>query len=350
MTIEEIRTRRLANQFLIEPVPRREAVRGLNGMQAQFLKNALHAIRIRSSDWDAETAADGLVKNWTVRGTVHVFDEDDLPLFLHCSGGRDYRRNEWSGYSFWNRRDTWALTPERQKYLADAILDALKDGEKSREELKAVCRAAGMTEAEEDSMFDPWGGGIRELCERGFMQYTVTEEKRFRLTPDFVPVPEKEAKLEIARRYFTHYGPAAVHDAMYYFHAPAGEVRAWLEELPVTAETCGGRTYYSIPSAAGTGRDAPRCVFLAGFDPLMLGYEKKESFFLAQENIREIFNLAGIVMPAVLWEGLAVGRWKQRNARLTVELFRPVGEDARRDIRRTAESLWPDLKRLDIAE
>ena len=48
-------------------------------------------------------------------------------------------------------------------------------------------------------MFESWGGGIRELCERGFMHYVVREKKAYIASPEFKPMPEEEAKLEIAR-------------------------------------------------------------------------------------------------------------------------------------------------------
>lgn len=82
-----------------------------------------------------------------MRGTVHVFAEDDLPLFMHCNNGRDYRRNDWRGYTFWNRGDSWALTPERQKFFADIILKAVEIMPQSRDELKAACREHGMPPA-----------------------------------------------------------------------------------------------------------------------------------------------------------------------------------------------------------
>lgn len=94
----------------------------------------------------------------------------------------------------------------------------------TREALKARCRAAGMTQAEEGSIFHPWGGGIRELCERGFLCGTVSEEKAFRLCPAFTPMEEQDALLEQTRRYFTNYGPASVRDAAYYFGSSQAEI------------------------------------------------------------------------------------------------------------------------------
>ncbi len=221
MTREELKRRQLTGQYLITPSDTMTVVRDLLGVQAQFMANAFHSLKIRCHDFSEETASIKLIKNWTIRGTVHVFSEHDLPLFMHCNNGADYRKNDWQGYRFWNSRDTWALTPTRQKFFSEIMLSALESGEKTREELKEICLANGMTEPEKDSMFDSWGGGMRELCERGFLNYTVSEKKTFCLAPPFTPIPEEEAKLEMARRYFTNFGPATIHDAMYFFHATA---------------------------------------------------------------------------------------------------------------------------------
>ena len=347
MTEEEIKVRRLVNQYLIEPSEKMTVVRNLCGIQAQFMPNDVHSLKIRCSDFDGSTLKNGLVKNWTIRGTVHVFAEEDLPLFLHCNNGRNYRRNEWNDTSFWNQRDSWALTPERQKYFSDVILSSLEKEPLTREELRQICRDHGMTPLEEDSMFHPWGGGIRELCERGFMNYVVQEKKAFGLSPEFTPIPEENAKLEMARRYFTNFGPATIRDAMYFFHASALQVKKWLSELPVTACEWEGKTFYYIPNGKSYDPDIPECLFLAGFDQLMLGYEKKESLFFKSEYMRSIFNLSGIVIPAVMLRGNVVGRWKKKNRTLTTELFESVSESDAAVIRRKAESLWDDIGRID---
>ena len=213
MTREEIKLRQLTNQHLLKPTSREQVLQDLCGVQAQFFSNAQHAMKIRSLESD-ETYS-GLMKNWTLRGTMHIFSERDLPLFLRC--GDQYRSNEWTEKSFWNQRSDWALSPERQKELSAIILLALAEKDRTREELKQLCREQGMTEQEESCMFHPWGGGIREMCERGFVHYAVQEEKVFRLSPLVEPPEQKQAELELARRYFTNFAPATIHDAMYFF-------------------------------------------------------------------------------------------------------------------------------------
>lgn len=348
MTLDEIRLRRLANQYLLTPADKLTVVRDLCGIQSQFMGNALHSLKIRCRDFDEETVKDGLVKNWTVRGTVHVFAEEDLPLFIHCNNGRDYRRNEWTGYTFWNQREKWALMPQRQKYLSEVILEALAKEDHTREELKQICREYGMTPAEESSMFDAWGGGIRQLCERGFLNYVVQEKKAFCLSPEFTPIPEENANLEIARRYFTNFGPATIHDAMYFFHTSATQVKKWISQLPVDSFYFDGKIWFWIENGKNYDCDIPQCLFLAGFDQLMLGYEKKESLFLRSEDMRAIFNLAGIVMPALMLNGQVVGRWKKKERTLSVELFRDLSPNEMSAMKAKAEELWQDIGKLDV--
>ena len=112
-------------------------------------------------------------------------------------------------------------------------------------------------------------------------------------------------------------GPATIHDAMYYTGAKQAEVKNWLKALPVESVECEGKTYYHIPNGKSYDNEIPPCVFLSGFDQLMLGYQKKESIYLPQEHLRGIFNLAGIVMPPILLNGKVVGKWKKKNSSLT---------------------------------
>lgn len=349
MTRDEIRLRRLGAQYLTQKTDTQTAVRGLCGFQAQFLSNALHAMRLRCTDVSGNAVPAGLCKNWTVRGTVHVFSEADLGLFVRAEGGRNYRSLDFSGYTFWNRRDVWSLTPARQRYFSEVILDALAGGAMTREALRTLCREHGMDESEENSMFDPWGGGIRELCERGFMHYTVSEEKTFCLTPLYTPMEDDAAELELARRYFTHYGPASIHDCQYFFHTTSAQVKGWLAGLPVQSAVCDGIPYYWIDDGQAVCCDMPECIFLAGFDALMLGYEKKESLFLPQEYLRGIFNLAGIVMPAILAGGRVVGRWKYKNRKCAVTLFEDT-EQHRKTVTDTAQRLWDDLRTVTFED
>lgn len=334
MTCQEIRLRQMSAQHLLAPTDAQTAVRDLCGVQAQFLSHALHALAIRSPRPDTSQ----MVKSWTIRGTMHLFAAEDLPLFLH-QGRSHYLRDV---DTMWP--DAFA-SAERKAYFARHILDAVAAGTEEREALKAVCAAAGMTEQEERSLFDPWGGLIRALCEQGLLCHKVQEKKAFQLCPAFEPMEEEAARLELARRYFTHFGPATIKDAAYFFGTTQSGIRPLLSRLPVRDTDCDGRTYFSIDSGAPAAEDIPRCLFLAGFDQLLLGYEKKESLYLPQEHLRDIFTLAGIVRPALLVDGRVVGWWKRKDRRLKITLFSPAD---RALVSAAAEAQWSELKQIEF--
>jgi len=216
----------------------------------------------------------------------------------------------------------------------------IENGVCEREALKEKCYAAGMTDAEADYVFHPWGGTIRELAEQGKICYVAQEKKILRLCPPFEPVDFDAALLEIARRYFTHYGPATIKDAAYFLGMPQKIIKEKMARLPLRALEAENKTYYYIPKPESSTPDIPRCVFLAGFDPLMLGYEKQESLFLPPEHLRGIFNLAGIVMPALLYNGRVVGKWKKTKNKLLVTLFESLSSADKKHISDAAERLW----------
>ncbi len=345
MTAEEIRIRQMANQHLLDRTNMLTAVRDLCGVQAQFMSHAVHALRIRTDDFDEEAITQRLVKGWTVRGTMHLFAPDDLPLFI-CA--KHYRCNDWHEPSFWNQRPCWALTPERQAYFTQVILDALAGGPQTREALKARCREYGMTDAEEAGMFDPWGGGVREMCERGFMHGLAQEEKSYCLTPAFAPVEEAASQLELMRRYLTHFGPATIRDAAYFFGMPQRRVKQLLNELPVVSALCGGRTYFWLEQGLPYNEAVPDCVFLAGFDQLMLGYDKRESLYLPPEHVSRVFSRSGIVFPTVLLHGRTAGTWKQKNGLIQITPFAPITAADRAAIMTAARQLWGETVQAEI--
>ena len=127
MALDEIKIRRLAGQYLLAPADTQTVVKDLCGLQAQFLSHALHGLSIRTDRLNT----DGLVKNWTNRGTMHLFSIDDLPLFLH--EGRTH---------FLRPVDTFQsdafINADRKAYFADVIIDAVSNQNAKRSE-KILC-------------------------------------------------------------------------------------------------------------------------------------------------------------------------------------------------------------------
>lgn len=335
MELTERKARILCGQHLTAPADQKTVCRDLNGVQAQFMTAALHALAIRTT---GPVEPEKLVKSWTIRGTVHVFDPADLPLFLH-EGRAHYLRpvDQMMADEF--------ITLERKRRFADVILDSLAQGICRREDLKAACFGAGMTERESESVFNSWGGTLRYLAETGQITHKVGEDKAFQLCPPFTPMAEETARVELARRYFAHYGPATVRDAAYFFGKPQREVKQWMAQLPLERAQVDGKDCFWIADGRTGWPDIPDCLFLAGFDQLMLGYEKTDSPFLPQEYLRGIFNLSGIVMAPILLRGTVAGRWKQKDGRLTLTPFGRWTDGDKRLAVQAAEGLW-SIKKL----
>ena len=328
MTFEELKLQRLSGQHLLMTDSTEQIAKDLCGVQAQFLSHALHGLTIRSTHLDTTN----LCKTWSIRGTMHLFSLVDLPLFLH--EGRDH---------FLRPVDTMEsdayLSATRKKYFANVILDAISTGTELREELKEICAAQGMTDSEEISIFNPWGGLLRALCEEGRICHKVQERKAFQLCPEFQPMDKTAAQTELARRYFNNFGPATIKDAATFFHWPQATVKTILKNLPVESFLLKEKAYFYIPRVC-PAVEVPNCIFLAGFDQLLLGYEKTQNPFLPQSHIRDIYTRAGIVRQTVLLNGAVSGIWKINNEKLAIQLFADADREC---ICEAAKMLWPEL-------
>ena len=339
MTTADLLLRRLHGQHLLSPG--QSPAGDLCGLQAQFLRNAVHALRIR-----AETLSlDGLIKTWTLRGTVHLVPESDLPLYIRCCGGaEDICHSAW--YQ-WTAQRGHANPPEKEIRYAHMAAEAIAKGIDEREALRLHLRGRGMTEAEEARLFNGWGGLIAEMAGIGMLAFRVdmadeirpVEAKRYRLLTPFTPMEESAARLELLRRYFTHYGPATLRDAAYFFHWTQAEIKALLPALPVESIMTDGRTHFFIPYGEPP-QDMPDCLLLAGFDPLLMGYRKEDNPFLPPDHLRGIFNLAGIVNPAILLHGRVAGKWKERDGKVEFTAFEHLSAKDRTLIEAKAEQLF----------
>ncbi len=340
MDLSELKLRCLAGLHLLAPSDTQIVLRDLCGVQAQFLSHALHALSIRCTDFLPDMS-EGIVKSWTLRGTMHLFCADDLPLMLHRERAHALRPCD-------TLLADERVTEARKRFFAERIVDAIGEGVCEREALKAVCEAAGMTREEAQSLFDPWGGIIRALCEAGVIVHAVSEKKAYRLCPPFEPMARDAAMQELARRYFLHYGPATVCDAAYFFRWTQADVKRQLDSLPAKTTVCDGKTYYYIEEKPLMQNEMPVCIFLAGFDPLMLGYDKQDNPFLPKEHLRSVFSLSGIVVPTVLLRGRVVGRWKRTGKTLRIVLFEPLGRQGREEIEAQAARAFGSLARILI--
>lgn len=340
MTTDELKQIHLYRQHLTNKVDKLSVVRDLCGIQSQYLSNAYHSLFIRCTDRFKlkDNWSDGLVKNWTIRGTVHVFDRDDLPLFKYNDG--TYLCNEWNDEKCDNF--LW-ISAERKKLFSEFIVKCVNSAQSiTREELRDKCRLHGMTLCEESYIFDAWGGLLRPLCERGFISYKVQEKKAFEIVPRYVPMNKADAINNQFIRYLHNIAPATIRDISYFFGFSQSKVKEILRDIDVKSLKFNGNEYFYMGDIQDDLPDIPNSMFLAGFDQLMLGYQKLDSIYVSQKHIRGVFNLAGIVFPCVLYNGNVIGRWKKRNKKLIVSSFDELDLFQKTEIEESAKELWQE--------
>ena len=335
MEAEEIIAMRCKAHGLSAKRPGREIVRGLCGLQSQFTMQARHALTIRADDGDAALA--DCVRTWTVRGTMHTILREDAPLYLYDGRTHALRLCD-------RMADDEQMSVQRKRALGEIIREAIRNGEGEREALRQICRANGMTGDEERSAFDAWGGLLRAMAENGEIAYAAEKGRRFVLLEPQPKWDRERARDEILRRYFAGYGPATIRDAAYFTGWGMRDIAARAERLDLKRAACNGEDFF-LDARAGAGK-IPKCAYLAGFDPMMLGYEKKTSLMLAPENLRGVFNLAGIVAPTVLLDGRVAGKWKKTGKKLEVTLFRAIKDGERRAMAEEAEKVFGERVRM----
>jgi hypothetical protein len=70
-------------------------------------------------------------------------------------------------------------------------------------------------------------------------------------------------------------------------------------------------------------------------------------FIYISEYIRGIYNLAGIVFPAILLDGTVVGRWKKDKSKLIFKLFREISMKDRKKITAKAVNVFGNINKTE---
>src|SRR5919112_6858944 len=111
LTWDQVRAWRLEQQCLAQRLEQPDfvkAVKRVLGVQAQVMSAAelsigarvdgLKRADVQKALWQDRT----LVKTWAMRGTIHLFAAEDLPLIVaaRCADGGRYRLNDFRQFGF----------------------------------------------------------------------------------------------------------------------------------------------------------------------------------------------------------------------------------------------------------
>lgn len=336
--LEQLLFASLHNLHLLEKTDRATVVSDLMGLQAQFANNPKYALQIRAADYDEETWGEGLVKTWTFRGTLHAVRREELGLYLSAVGVKE----TWD--------DRWDLDPALKPHWAEQLCSWIAADITQRSALKEQARASGMEPEVLKKVFHGWGGLLRDMCSRGMIAYAPGTGKEFVPCFDVEFMDRRTARQEVIRRYFQTFGPATFTDCAYFTGFRQREVAELVEQagLPLRSITHQGREYYYLNQLPSTGQILD-CLFLAGFDQLILGYRER-SRFLDEEDKTKVTTNTGIVFPTILLRGRLRARWKKERRRLVITPFRPLTKkDEELIAGKAGEIFGPELQTVVFA-
>jgi hypothetical protein len=355
ISLHAVRGFRMRRQHLIERAPAGhllEGVEAVHGIQAQIAAHAQFAVaqrieRCTPAEIDRALWQErSLIKTWVMRGTVHWLPATEEPTFVVAM-----RLVRQPSIDRWWQNE--GIAPGQVERLYSAVLEALADGPKTRQEVSALATPVAGDWAE-PYLLSSWGMGLKRMCQAGLIVFgpnratNVTFARRDVWTSHTEPSDAPSALRELIRRYVRSFGPVTVQDTAYWLGAAIREIQtAWDALLPELLPVQVNRQERWLLAAdiddLQAMEDAKLPVRLVpAFDPLLLAHREKTD--LLPESLRKrIYAAAAWVYPAVLVNGAIAGKWQyERKAKsmiVTIEPFQKITRHAQRAIEREATYL-----------
>jgi hypothetical protein len=358
LTWEQVRAWRLAQQGL---VPRmtggdggRAAARVL-GVQAQVMSAAELAIGARVDGlWRAEVSRAlwqdrTLVKTWAMRGTIHLFAAEDLPLVVaaRCADGGRHRLHDFLQLGF---------TEAQYDAFLRAVPDVLGAEPMTREALaQGVAEHMQTPEVRRALLGSSWGTLWKpsmfrgELCfgpSEGRTNTFVNPRRWLREWREWEPL---EAQREVTRRYLRAYGPATPRDFGFWWDGGGTtfgqRMFAALGDEVETVDVAGWRAtaLRATLDTMANGTTEPSVRLLPMFDVYVLAQSRNIEPVLAPEHKGAVFRPAAWVSAVVLVDGKIAGVWeyatRKEQTRVQIRMFTPPAAPVRSAIEAEAERL-----------
>jgi hypothetical protein len=178
------------------------------------------------------------------------------------------------------------------------------------------------------------------MNQRGIIAYVPGTAKNFVLCRDVEWMDRDKARAVLLRRYFKAFGPATMDDCAYFTGWKKREILDAVEkhDIQLNSILYENREYFFAESLPDTG-EILGCIFLAGFDQLLMGYRDR-SRMMDERHKRDVTTNTGIVHPVVLLDGQIQAKWKRSGAKLTVAPFRKLSQRNRKRIAQYGKELF----------
>jgi hypothetical protein len=323
---DAVRARRLERSSLLPRAPRErlvDVVRAVGGVHAQVQASAelqlasridgLTRADVREALWERRE----LAKAWTIRGTLHLHDADELALWLAARRAVSGPRGEIAEWRDPNGVVHPPIKAREAEAVREAVWDVLDGRCLLREQLvEEVVRQAGPRSRER--LRSGFAFFLGELCQGPPQGAKITLARPDQWIAGWRDVDPGNALHEVAMRFLRAYGPARPAAFKEWFGAPSFGVE--VEELDV-----GGRTSFVLP---GDKRFPPlreSVRLLPEYDVYVMGFRERDE--LVPEPVRALVAAHGrgrYEGPAgvrfVVVDGVAAGVWGRTKRGKRVEL------------------------------
>jgi len=366
VSADDIASRRLAAHGLLRPAGATAAdiVRSMGAVQAQDSLAAKWALGVRlPAAASRETAVDealaqgSILRVHALRGTWQLVAPEDVRWILALVGprviarsARRFRQLGLDEETFRRCRSVLEKTVGRREAL-------------TRDELRAAFAAARIDASKERLSFILGRAELDGvLCSgplRGrkptwaLLDRWAPPPPRSLAGPAAGAIDRSAAIAELARRYFTTRGPAALDDFVWWSGLTIAEARAGLDDVKASlvAETFAGRTMWRTDRRAQK-MPSPSVHLLPAFDEYFVAYRHRDAV-VPPGQARRLNAGGGMLSPAVIVDGKIAGVWRRalgpkQTVVVTTSLFAPLSADQRAGVaeatRRYAQFLGRDLR------
>ncbi|MGI8587701.1 MAG: winged helix DNA-binding domain-containing protein [Chloroflexia bacterium] len=345
MTWREVWARRLTRHSLSAPAPAArlaEVAGAVCGIHAQVMPAAEVSLGvrvagvtrqdIRAALWDKRS----LVKTYGIRGTVHLFPADELPLWMAALRACPPPDPKWLASK--------GLDMQQLDLLVSAVGDALDGQRLTLTQLgDAVVQRAGAWAGEETA--PAWGENwprwrmalgaaavAGRLCFGPNVGTAVTFVRADQWAGPWHDMDPGAALAEILRRYLHAYGPATPRDFAQWFSIPAATARnaaATIADELEEVDVEGQKSFLLVADAAAEEPPVSESVrLLPHFDCYMIGCHPRAQLVPPAWAERVLPHGQAGPVPVLLVDGTVGGVWtrqaKGHRVELRVEPFTPL--------------------------
>lgn len=290
------------------------SVTDMLGIQSQFLRYSKWVAKVRGIDMDAEP--ERYFRAWTLRGTMHIHEVSDYDLYMHEGNHSPYMKEYWDDHS---------VASHAVKCQAeDQMLRLIEAGVAKRKDIVRSFQESGASKETMDYLFNAWGGLPRILMERGEIIQTVSDDLSYAFAPKMSVMTAEQAELEQMKRYLENYAPCSVSDAVYFFRYTRAKAKRLMEQCVSTSLGMliwKDGVVHKHTEAACDSKAINAIFVLPGFDPLLVGHEKRENGMIPAEHLRDIYNLQGIIKPVIIHKGQCIATWTVRKDTIYIKPF-----------------------------